>query len=221
MNGIIHPCCHPEDGRPPPKDEDEMLANVGAMVDALVARLRPARLLYLAIDGVAPRAKMNQQRTRRFRSQTEAAERRAADAELRAAMAAEGLPVPPPRAPSWDHNVITPGTAFMAKLAVFLRAFVAKRLAAGADGWAGRLVLLSDAGVAGEGEHKLVDFIRRQVMTSPPHLVAMMTSSPHLATMTASPHPAPPPPPTSSAASAGPRGTTRTSGTPSWGTTPT
>ena len=30
LNGIVHPCCHPEDGQPLPKDEDEMLAQRGS-----------------------------------------------------------------------------------------------------------------------------------------------------------------------------------------------
>jgi 5'-3' exonuclease len=58
MNGIIHPCCHPQD-KPQPKNEIEMMNNIFEYTDKVISIVKPQRCIYFAIDGVAPRAKMN------------------------------------------------------------------------------------------------------------------------------------------------------------------
>ncbi|TDH73507.1 hypothetical protein CCR75_003718 [Bremia lactucae] len=160
MNGLIHPCAHPEQGDAP-KTEEEMYRRVMAYVDRLVAAVRPRRVLYLAIDGVAPRAKMNQQRARRFRAAQEAEQRMEVEKEALEYMSALGHQVPAKQEKAWDSNVITPGTTFMAKLAKHLRFYIRDRVN-NSVAWKRIKVILSDAGVPGEGEHKLMEYVRVQ-----------------------------------------------------------
>ncbi|XP_067999340.1 5'-3' exoribonuclease 2 isoform X1 [Melanerpes formicivorus] len=161
MNGIIHPCTHPED-KPAPKNEDEMMVAIFEYIDRIFNIVRPRRLLYMAIDGVAPRAKINQQRSRRFRASKEGMEAAEEKKKIRQEILAKGGILPPEEVKErFDSNCITPGTEFMDNLAKCLRYYIADRLNTD-PGWKNLTVMLSDASAPGEGEHKIMDYIRRQ-----------------------------------------------------------
>ncbi|KAI0663130.1 XRN 5'-3' exonuclease N-terminus-domain-containing protein [Cubamyces menziesii] len=162
MNGIVHPCTHPE-GKPAPETEEEMMIEIFNYTERVVNMVRPRKLLFMAIDGVAPRAKMNQQRSRRFRSAQEAKEKEEARKESIALWEAMGktLSEEEKNKKPWDSNAITPGTPFMDLLAASLRYWVVMKMNTD-PGWKDLQVIISDASVPGEGEHKIMDWIRRQ-----------------------------------------------------------
>ncbi|KAJ3036230.1 5'-3' exoribonuclease 1, partial [Rhizophlyctis rosea] len=151
MNGIIHNCSHPNDNDVNFRiTEDQIFLAIFNYIDHLFAKIKPKKLFFLAVDGVAPRAKMNQQRARRFRTARD-------NEEARKKAIKEGQELP--KEPPFDSNCITPGTPFMARLQEQLKYFINKKITEDAS-WRGIEVILSGHEVPGEGEHKIMEYLR-------------------------------------------------------------
>ncbi|XP_044728242.1 5'-3' exoribonuclease 1 isoform X2 [Chrysoperla carnea] len=151
MNGIIHNCSHPDDNNPHFRiTEEQIFKDIFHYLEVLFRMIRPRKLFFLAVDGVAPRAKMNQQRGRRFRSAKEAetlVEKAKAKGEIL------------PTEARFDSNCITPGTLFMAKLHEQLKYFIVNKISTDKS-WQNCKIILSGHETPGEGEHKIMDYIR-------------------------------------------------------------
>lgn len=153
MNGIIHVCSHPNDEDPHFRiTEEQIFADIFHYIDFLFKIIKPKKVFFMAVDGVAPRAKMNQQRGRRFRT--------ARDAEILEQKAKDCGETLPTEA-RFDSNCITPGTAFMARLHEKLKSFVCYKMSSDKL-WRPVRVYLSGHETPGEGEHKIMDFIRSE-----------------------------------------------------------
>ncbi len=165
MNGIIHPCAHPED-RDAPSSLAEMFNSIFDYCDKLIRIIKPKKLIYMAIDGVAPRAKMNQQRSRRFRAAMDAQQKERISSKIEDEWRNKGLPSDFLNSKNeekfkFDSNCITPGTEFLDQCSIAVRTYIKSRLN-NDPLWKDLNVIFSDASVPGEGEHKILDFIRTQ-----------------------------------------------------------
>ncbi|KAL7033303.1 hypothetical protein ACKWTF_007534 [Chironomus riparius] len=151
MNGIIHNCSHPNDNDIHFRiTEEQIFKDIFFYLETLFNMIKPQKLFFLAVDGVAPRAKMNQQRGRRFRSSK--------DAELAEKKAKEKGEQLPEEA-RFDSNCITPGTPFMCRLDNALRYFIQQKISS-CKAWRNCKVILSGHQTPGEGEHKIMEHIR-------------------------------------------------------------
>lgn len=153
MNGIFHYCCQKvyKYGSFKEKDEEkkeynykkktnslqkqkELLEMIGSYVDRLIRFVKPNRKVFLAIDGVAPLSKQCQQRSRRYRSAKEND---------------DGI---------FDSNSITPGTKFLDNISRYMDWFIKNKM--NDKSWGDIEVIFSSEKTPGEGEHKLVKFVR-------------------------------------------------------------
>lgn len=111
--------------------------------------VKPTELVYIAFDGPAPRAKMIQQRARRFKS---------IDEEKFILELKKKFKIPIEK--RWDTTNISPGTKFMYKISNVIKKkingnFFNKKNSK-------LKIILSDSQVPGEGEHKFIPEIKKQ-----------------------------------------------------------
>jgi 5'-3' exonuclease len=143
FNSVIHTASQRVVNAKPWKNYERMEEAIfRSIVDStydIVHACPPAQLLYIGIDGIAPLAKMSQQRKRRHLT------------GLRNKLVMDfkkhnNIPFS-----VWDSNCITPGTDFMKRLQHFLESQF-KDLPCE--------VIISGPNEHGEGEHKIINYIK-------------------------------------------------------------
>lgn len=149
-NSIVYDAVHSLDKRvnsgelSPDNDLDTIIINdVIQKIDMYISLIHPDKTIYIAFDGVAPFAKMDQQRTRRYKSHF--------ISNVRFSDAAGASP-----SFAWNTSAITPGTQFMDKLSNRINYyFKNSEHKYNVDN-----IQISSSDIPGEGEHKLYSYIR-------------------------------------------------------------
>ena len=122
-------------------DVDAIIREVCVKIDQYILLLKPNKNLFIAFDGVAPVAKLEQQRSRRYKSLYQTS--------ISRSIFKSTAPDP------WNTTAITPGTIFMNKLneKIHLRYKDPSKYGL-------QKLLVSGSNESGEGEHKLFEYIR-------------------------------------------------------------
>lgn len=120
--------------------ETELIRSTIERIEYYINKIEPTELIFIAFDGVAPFAKMDQQRTRRYRSCYEVA------------MTTEN----PELKTGFSTSYFTPGTSFMKQLSLAMQLHFSAPSKYGVQ-----QIIVATPEEAGEGEHKLYAHLRQ------------------------------------------------------------
>lgn len=155
--------------------ESAIIEMVCQKITAYIELVKPKSQVFIAFDGVAPVAKLNQQRERRYKSwfttiveqsinatsaaATTAAHRESGDSQYDREQKAKTINKTVHKA--WNTSSITPGTQFMTKLNAQMRLFIDTQVRVqSTTGVTPIHFIYSGSDEPGEGEHKLFEYIR-------------------------------------------------------------
>jgi 5'-3' exonuclease len=134
--------------------EDLIIDTVCNKISEYAALFRPSEKVLIAFDGVAPVAKLNQQRERRYKSWfTTVVEQTITQKNA----LLDPLSPPVVAHKAWNTSAITPGTLFMNKLNTRMRDYCEVKAREIGNTVA---YIYSGSDIAGEGEHKIFEYIR-------------------------------------------------------------
>jgi len=150
-NCLLHPQCFKELDRhvnwtDQYKLENLMMERIMKYTEFLIDYVKPQKLLYISVDGVAPMAKMNQQRKRRYKSSYDNIIKNNIKKKHKKKIGN-----------TWSNTVITPGTEFMERLHNKLKKYsryINKKYKIE--------VIYSSYHTPGEGEHKILQDIKKR-----------------------------------------------------------
>ena len=126
--------------------EKEIIRMVCSKIDYYVSVLKPKDRVFIAFDGVAPVAKLSQQRDRRYKSWYTAQIQR----DIEGAVYKE----------VWNTSAITPGTNFMQQLNEEVSIYFEKKMEDSTGVEKPLEYIISSSSEEGEGEHKIFDYMR-------------------------------------------------------------
>jgi 5'-3' exonuclease len=141
-----------------------LIKTVCEKINEYMAMFRPSDKILIAFDGVAPVAKLNQQRERRYKSwfttvveKTISQKNALLDPMEGSVIKLGATPTQPVKAAAWNTSAITPGTRFMTRLNQRMRDYCAEK--ASIIGTSVEYIY-SGSDTPGEGEHKIFEYIR-------------------------------------------------------------
>jgi 5'-3' exoribonuclease 2 len=115
-----------------------------------IKRTKPEDDVFISFDGVSPAAKMEQQRQRRYKSQLISSIKEHHNTNVTS---------------KFNTNQITPGTQFMEMLCEYVKKYFNNRYYKNSNG-VNINIILSLSDIAGEGEHKIYNYIRNKDTTN-------------------------------------------------------
>lgn len=157
-NDLLHTAVHPENAASP-KSFKHMMENFLYLIEQQVKIIRPRSQLYIAFDGVAPRAKMNLQRSRRYRVAKEQEAKKDYMKKIDIYRKDHDLDCDEEVDEPFNFSCITPGTPFMRDVSLALQEWIRKQQMDNSY-WSNLYIVVDDSSVAGEGEHKICQRIR-------------------------------------------------------------